>query len=235
MTRRLADFLKLSSCSVQSDTTKGRQRTSHASNATILLAPVVHHSPCRTNIFVTLPGFRLLPLQTISTLFSLSCNQLLDSRLAMDDRRAFIQRRRDAANVFLALTVAFIGCCVVYWFLAKRRLQSLRFTKQPRAHEMGGFHQDAGPARGGTLAILPAYGETLPSTPPPAYGSWTGRLLRPLTLLPGRGSISSNHNSNSSTSTIARGGGSRNNGSEEANVGLEDTQGRKEQSQQSSQ
>ncbi|KAF4583198.1 hypothetical protein GQ602_006342 [Ophiocordyceps camponoti-floridani] len=158
----------------------------------------------------------------------------------MDDeaeREIFFQKRMHAANVFLALMAALMTCSVIYWLVARRKRRQQQpqpqFTKRTRAHEMGGFHQGAGHwPRRGTTATLPPYGDSLPATPPPAYGSWTGRLLRPLTLLPGRsGSLSLHHNSPRGSSS-RRGGHDRNDSiQEEANVGIDDdgAHGRKEQ------
>ncbi|RDA93937.1 hypothetical protein CP533_5015 [Ophiocordyceps camponoti-saundersi (nom. inval.)] len=162
----------------------------------------------------------------------------------MDGRREELLRRRAAANIFAAVTAVLLGCAVIYWLLAKRRMQAMGFTKTSRPHEMGGFYQgqyDGGAApRSGQLAILPAYGESLPSEPPPAYGSWTGRLLRPLTMLPGRhGSVSHHSHSSRDNNSNRDNNSSRNNSSssntitEEANVGLaSDAQSHKEQAQQ---
>ncbi|RCI09825.1 hypothetical protein L249_4010 [Ophiocordyceps polyrhachis-furcata BCC 54312] len=58
----------------------------------------------------------------------------------MDSRREELLRRRVATNVFAAVTAVLLGCAVIYWLLAKRRMQAMAFTKTSRLHEMGGFH-----------------------------------------------------------------------------------------------
>ncbi|PHH73870.1 hypothetical protein CDD80_3518 [Ophiocordyceps camponoti-rufipedis] len=154
------------------------------------------------------------------------------------ERVIILRKQMHAANVFLGLMAALMACSVIYWYFARRKRQQQQelephFTKRTRAHEMGGFFQGADHRpRRGTTATLPLYGDSLPATPPPAYGSWTGRLLRPLTLLPGRSGSLSLHHNGSRGSSSRRGGHDRNDSiEEEANVGIEDdgAHSRKEQ------